>query len=332
MMKLECLFENFDLAREVLEHWPCDRPVNSELLSRFRISSNAVYPFTARRELCFLRLAPVGEKREGNLRGELEFIQYLRRRGYPALEPLPAEDGSLFLRLDTRWGQYFASAFKAVPGKPIEDMPLTKEIVNAYGRSLGRLHNLSAEFRPGTPKWSWEDALQWAADTLVRHQGPEDMTAAVQKLQGELARLPKTPETFGLVHYDFEPDNVFFEESSHTCSAIDFDDGMYHWYALDVEQALDALLRLPAPAGLDAAGEFLRGYGEERAYTREMEEQRPLMRRFADLYAYARICRSLASRPAQEPDWLVSLRAKLTQRLADIRRVYGGEPTTDRPA
>lgn len=91
-----------------------------------------------------------------------------------------------------------------------------------------------------------------------------------------------------------------------------------------------ALLRLPAPAGLEAAGEFLRGYGEERAYTREMEGQRPLMRRFADLYGYARIYRSLTSRPAQEPDWLVSLRAKLTQRLADIRRVYGGEPSTDR--
>lgn len=326
MMKLEHLFENYQLAREALGNWPCALPASDEQLSRFRISSNAVYPFSAEQGLCFLRLAPASEKREQNLRGELEFIQYLRGRGYPALEPLPAEDGSLCLALDTQWGRWFASAFRAVPGEPIEDLPLTGELVRAYGRSLGRLHSLSAEFQPTIPKWSWEDALHWAADTLTHHQGPEDMIDAVKKLEAELRQLPQSADTFGLVHYDFEPDNVFFEQKTKTCSVIDFDDGMYHWYALDVEQALDSLQQLPIPAGLDAAGEFLRGYGEERAYTQEMEALRPLMGRFVDLLGYARVYRSLASRPALEPDWLVNLRAKLELHLREIhRRVCGAE-------
>ena len=71
---------------------------------------------------------------------------------------------------------------------------------------------------------------------------------------------------------------------------------------------------------------FLRGYGEERAYTQEMEALRPLMGRFVDLLGYARVYRSLTSRPALEPDWLVNLRAKLELHLREIRRrVCGAE-------
>lgn len=324
MMKLEHLFENYDLARKALENWPCDRPVSEELLSEFRISSNAVYPFTFRKKLCYLRLAPVSEKLERNLLGELEFIQYLRGRGYPALEPIPAENGKYCLTLDTQWGQYFASAFQTVPGKLVDDLFLTAEIVHAYGKSLGQLHKLSAEFRPKTPKWSYTDALHWAAEILTNHQAPQEMVAAISMLEEDLNRLPKGPELFGLVHYDFEPDNVFFDQATNICSVIDFDDGMYHWYALDVEQALAPLLQFPASPGLDVAGEFLRGYCEERCYSSEMEQMQPFMRRFVDLFAYARIFRCLSSKPAEEPDWLVGLRSKLEARLTEIRQCTCG--------
>ncbi len=325
MMKLEHLFENYDLARKALENWPLDQPILDEQLSRFRISSNGVYPFTFQEELCFLRLAPASEKLKQNLLGELEFIQYLRSRGYPALEPLPAENGALCLVLDTQWGRYFATAFKAVPGEPVENLPLTAEMVYSYGRSLGRLHTLSAEFQPETPKWGYRDALRWAAAILAQDDAPPEMAAALNRLEADLRQLPKEPELFGLVHYDFEPDNVFYHASTHTCSVIDFDDSMYHWYSLDIEQALDSLLQLPVPPGLDAAQLFLRGYQEERNYSAQMEAMRPLMRQFIDIFAYARIFRSLTSRPAAEPDWLVSLRSKLELRLREIRqRVCGG--------
>lgn len=320
MMKLEHLFENYDLAKKVLENWPSDQPVSDELLSRFRISSNAVYPFTFQQELCFLRLAPVNEKMERNLQGELEFIRYLRDCGYPALEPVPAKNGNPYLTLDTQWGQYFASAFKAVPGEPVEDLPLTAAMVYFYGKSLGRLHKLSAGFHPKTAKWGYADALHWADENLMRYHAPQDMIAAINTLETDLNRLSKGSELFGLVHYDFEPDNVFFDKNTNICSVIDFDDGMYHWYALDIEQALDSLLQLPVPPDLDVVTEFLRGYREERTYSSEMEQMRPLMRRFVDLFAYARIFRCLSSRPAAEPDWLVSLRNKLEARLAEIRQ------------
>ena len=85
MLKLKHLVENFDLAKEALTHWEHDSETLDKAFTRFRISSNAIYPFFCNGALCFLRLAPAEEKLECNLRGELEFLTYLQEKDFPAL-------------------------------------------------------------------------------------------------------------------------------------------------------------------------------------------------------------------------------------------------------
>lgn len=45
MLKLKYLFENYGLAKEALENWEHDEDTLDRMLSQFRISSNAIYPF-----------------------------------------------------------------------------------------------------------------------------------------------------------------------------------------------------------------------------------------------------------------------------------------------
>lgn len=320
MLKLKYLFENYDLAREALRHWAYDADTLDGYLGRFRISANAVYPFAQGGKTCFLRLAPVSEKREQNLLGELEFIRYLNAQGYPAAAPIPADNGADLIRLRTLWGDYFASAFQGAQGKRLDETPLSAEILAAYGRGLGRLHALSAAYLPETPKWSCKEALSWAEETLARYGAPDGLLKAAATLKGALGRLPQTPENYGLVHYDFEYDNVFYDEQAKNCPVIDFEDGMYHWYALDVEQALGALEEDADELGLGdfpaAEAAFLRGYRSERPYTEEMAAVRPLMRQFVGLYGCAKLMRASAEPVENEPQWMTELRGKLSGAIA----------------
>ncbi|MBQ7915699.1 MAG: phosphotransferase [Firmicutes bacterium] len=309
MLKLKHLFENFALDKEALTHWSYDEESLDKALRRFRISSNAMYPFFRDGELCFLRLAPTEEKLKQNILGELEFIQYLRSHNFPALEPIPAQNGQLLLELDTAWGCYYAAAFKKVSGTPIEDTNLSASILYEYGKTLGRLHTLSADFAPQTAKWSYDEALDWSAQVLAKYYAPDYMTRKLQKIRQELALLPQNVQTYGLVHYDFEPDNVFYDSLTNTCSVIDFDDGMYHWYALDLQQVFDAL---PPDASKD---EFLRGYQTEHDYTAEMAASLPLMQRFVNLFGYARLLHCVSDPVENEPDWMKQLRKRLGNAL-----------------
>ena len=60
-------------------------------------------------------------------------------------------------------------------------------------------------------------------------------------LLGVFEQLTINQDNYGLIHYDFEPDNVFYDENSQRCSVIDFDDAMYHWFMMDIVQALEAI-------------------------------------------------------------------------------------------
>lgn len=247
MLKLKYLYENYDLAKFALKNWEYDTETLGDCLQHFRISSNAVYPFLWQGNMRFLRLSPASEKIENNLKGELEFLCYLQSRSYPAVIPVASNSGGLVVTLDSIWGKYYASVFKGADGNSIEDTDCNDHIVYAYGKALGQLHILSAEYSPKIRKWTYRGVLLWIGKTLEKYHAPNKMLVELGEVQQALDVLPQTKDSFGLVHYDFEPDNVFWDETRQCCTVIDFEDSMYHFFLLDLEQALDALLEnIPA--------------------------------------------------------------------------------------
>ncbi len=312
MLKLKYLYENYALAKSALENWDYDTDTLDEHLRQFRISSNAVYPFLWQGNRRFLRLSPGPEKMESNLKGELEFLCYLLNRRYPAVIPVASNSVELMVTLDSAWGTYYASVFEGVSGIPIEDTCCDDNILFAYGKALGRLHVLSAEYSPETRKWSCDDALSWIGKALEEYGAPAKMWTELNDVRQALNQLPRTRDTFGLVHYDFEPDNVFWDETSQRCTAIDFEDGMYHFFLVDLEQALDTLSdTIPPDRQAAAESAFLRGYQSVKTLEPDYAEKLKLMRRFCNLYSYARLIRCVAEEYPNEPDWMVRLREKL---------------------
>lgn len=323
MLKLEYLFENYELAREALALWEHDEDNLEEMLGYFRISSNAVYPFTREGRICFLRLAPVGEKVEADVRGELEFIRYLLKVGYPALKPVNALSGEDMVVVDTGFGRYFASVFEKVEGVEISESGYGREVMYAYGRALGRLHALSAGYVPAVRKRSHKEILEGIRRTLAEYGGCERAFAELSEVESELGRLPVTTENYGLVHYDFEPDNVFWDEGEKECGVIDFDDGIYCWYALDLEQVRDSLADELEGEKLETAWrDFQEGYAAVYAYTEETRELLPLMRRFVDLRSYAGLIRCVSPVTEEEPQWLEELRGKLNQKKEKLEEGF----------
>ncbi len=316
MLKLRYLFENYDLAKEALKHWAHDDHSLDEALSRFRISANAIYPFYHNNGIYFLRLAPTEEKLERNLIGELEFIQYLRKNNYPVMEPVASLSGKYLLRLNTQWGNYYACVYKGVDGVQIKNTDYSDNIMFIYGKTLGRLHSLSSQYTPATKKWAYTDVLDWIERVLLEYHAPDSMRSKLDAVKDNLLYLPQSNNCYGLVHYDFEPDNVFYDTVKKHCNVIDFDDGMYHWYAVDIEQVFGELSEALNHKELKRAKiEFIRGYKEEHAITQDDLTTLPIMRQFIDLFSYARLIRCVAETFDNEPDWLIGLRVKLNSHI-----------------
>lgn len=319
MLKLRYLFENYDLAKFVLGNWDYDQHRLDEMLSYFRISSNAIYPFFVNGNICFLRLAPVSEKKENNIYGELEFIQYLRNNKFPVLKPIPSKKGEYIIKVNTEWGEYYAEVFERVDGVQLEETDCSEKIIYESGKTLGKMHKLSSMYEPKIKKWTHEDVLEWISSELPNHRVDAKIYMELESLKKEMSMLTKSKENYGLIHYDFELDNVFYDEKTNSCSVIDFDDGMYSWFASDIGQCFDSLEEELSEEKLDKAKiAFIEGYTTEYTFTDEMQRVFPIMRRFANLYGYTRILYSTSDTFEEEPDWLIELRKKLGNMLKEI--------------
>ncbi len=325
MLKLKYLYENYDLAKLALANWKYDTDTLDDYLQHFRISSNAVYPFLWQGNARFLRLSPASEKIENNLQGELEFLRYLQNRNYSAVIPVASNSGEFVVTLDSVWGKYYASVFKGVDGVSIENTDKNDHILFEYGKALGKLHMLSAEYSPKIKKWSYCDVFLWIGKVLEKYYAPHKMSVELNEIQKALNELPQTRDTFGLVHYDFEPDNVFWNESGQCCTAIDFEDGMYHFFLVDLEQALDALLEnIPIDQHSTVRNAFLQGYQSIKILEPDYADRLKLMRRFIDLYSYARLIRCVADELSNQPEWMIRLREKLYSKVKYLESNVAG--------
>jgi Ser/Thr protein kinase RdoA (MazF antagonist) len=319
MLKVEHLVDNRPLAEALLENWRYDLDDPSRF-ENFRISSNAIYPFHADGELQFLRFAPASEKRAGSVQAELDFIAYLRASGYPAAEPVPGKSGEPVVQQETPWGTYVASVFRRVPGVQLGSTDFSEEIVGGYGAALGALHWLSERYTaPGTRRWNHEAVLRWCSETLATFPDTPAAVAEAEFLARHFDGITKIG-IYGLVHYDFECDNVLYDATTKTFGVIDFDDSMEHWYAMDLEQALDSLAE---ESGRDLSSSFLAGYASQRPITDDLIVLRPACRRFADLFWYTRTRRAVATVQPNEPEWLIGLRARIADGMARRAANFG---------
>lgn len=316
MLKLKYLFNNKDLAHMVLSNWESDN-LDSDLLNYYRISSNAVYWCKNQGNTFFLRFVSAEEKSKESILAELDFLRFLRNSGYPAVDTILSKADNELEEVNTPWGVYYAVAFKKAPGNQLSEIPLTDDILFGFGKALGTLHKLSSEYKPVNNKRNdWKETMDWMEDVLSTFPDETAAKSELSILKDYFLKLPTTKETFGLIHYDFEFDNVFYDEVTETYNPIDFDDAMYHWYAADIEQSIDSIKNdMPEEQIESSVNQFIKGYRTEYNISEDMLILLPIFRRYANLYGYVRVLRSIEEKWCNEPEWMVNLRFHLENLL-----------------
>lgn len=320
MLKFKYLDYDEELAEMGLKLWIKDNDKGKDLFQYFRISANAVYPFPRENGICYLRLAPIAEKIIQNWYGEIEFIEFLLSKGYPALKPVKSINGNYIETILKDNEKYYASVFESVKGEPIEDIEITEGVIFEYGKALGRLNALSASYTPSIKNWGYLEVLNWIYDELERHENQELARKEWVILRKELGKIPITEKNYGLIHHDFEIDNVFYDVETNSCNVIDFEDCMYHWFGADVDIALESLRDIVKPEEWENYKKiFFDGYRTEYSLDNVMLDYLPMFRRFHELLSYTKILHAMSEKIENEPDWMLQIEEKLISKMQTIR-------------
>ncbi|MDQ0116038.1 GNAT family N-acetyltransferase [Paenibacillus harenae] len=305
-------------SKLLLQLWEHD----AGTLKFWRASSNFVYTFERDGARYFLRYIHEEDNTTQQIEAELDFILYLIGEGFPAAVPVRSRNGQWMETIETEHGRYFGTVFEQAKGSHIPLEQMSDGHLTSWGKALASLHHLSEKYRPETPsRKSWEDALTFISSVLQRYPKETVLSHELSLLRKELQALPGGEGLTGLIHYDFETDNMFYSAEEAQFYAIDFDDAMVHWFIMDVTSAISDLLDQEGrEEAMRQVQQFLAGYRSIKPLDEFYIDRIPLFRKFADLYTFARLLRSVEGMDeTQSPEWAITLRDKLLRICDQIR-------------
>lgn len=298
------------IAQQILARWEHD-PDSARFV---RSSANFVFRFSADGVRRFLRFADSSERTRQLVEAETDLVEWLAGQGADVARPLPSRNGTLVETVPTAGGTFHAVVFAGVSGTHLERAALDLSRFEIWGAALGELHatlrSYSGPAHVARPSWrdQLERALVPAAQPAVRRE--------LDQITASLEALPADRERCGLIHGDFELDNLCWKDDPAPSPAIlDFDDCSHHWYAADIAFALRDLF----DAGVDpddaSVGAFLRGYRSRSPLEDQLLAALSVFSRLARLLGYTTLIRSLdLPHSAAHPPWLTALRQKFERR------------------
>jgi Ser/Thr protein kinase RdoA (MazF antagonist) len=299
------------LADEVLSRWSHD-PLSARF---FRSSANFLYTFETAGTPHFLRFADSSERTRDEVVAEVGIVEALASMGVAVATPVRSRSGNVVETVTTHAGTFHAVVFAKLEGSILEVEELASREFQTWGEALGTVHRASEKL-PGElvdRRRSWHDDLEAAARQIGT--APPDVSRELATLSAAIRQLPSGDPHIGLIHFDFELDNLVWQDG--TIAALDFDRCARYPFVADIAFALPALFPGEFEGDHPSFREFMGGYASVRD-PGPTSWAIPIFHRLANLLRYAGIRRAMdLPLEPQEPSWLVALHRKLTARMRD---------------
>lgn len=277
------------IARGALPHWRLE----DADLTLLKHRENAVFRVTTQDRSYALRVHRPGYHSDAALESEHHWIGALADAGMAVPEVVPTAGGELFVTADIpglavpvqvdlfEWidGRQFGSVESGVA----EGGQGASEIYHTLGQVAADLHNCSAAWTPppGFVRHAWDEhglageqpfwGRFWELASLTGEQR-RLLLAARDKAYRELAALPKQPDTYGMIHADFSPENLLVDKQR--VRLIDFDDAGFGWYLFELVTSLYFIRG--EPYFDEAQQALIRGYRTRRPLDDAQLELLPL--------------------------------------------------------
>lgn len=302
-----------DVAVQAARRW------EGNALAHVRSSANHVFRFERAGQPAFLRLSTAHAHTLPRLEAELAFVRHVAGCGVASAQPLSSVHGRLIEELMAEDGDYVAVAFAGLPGAQLEVDELDEAQCRAWGATLARLHEAAQSFPPHPSRPTWLDELRQARADL-----PPEEHAAAAVLDAGIAWLHAMqvpPQEYGLLHGDFELDNLVWD--GHRWQVLDFDGAAYGWYGVDIAIALQDVMSPDDAESQSHRAWFEAGYAAVRALPPGVWDALPRILALvtaAKVAGLQRAYRNVELSPGgSAPEWLVKMHARHERWLAAKR-------------
>ncbi len=236
-----------------------------------------------------IRVTPPGHKTIDEIRGEIDWLDYLSKNGAPVVEVITSNRKNLLEIIETDQGEVPVVCFRWAEGHLVKREDFSESLFRTWGKAVGKLHSLTKDYQPKVQR-----RIQWYDDEyLSRDLIPKDQTKVLERFDQAMKYfkdLPQDRESFGLIHQDVHHGNLFLDGERLT--VLDFDDSVYGFFIFDIANALGfSIWEKPNNMSNREFADyylqhFMHGYEEENHLDESWIEQLPYALRLFEFIHY----------------------------------------------
>jgi Ser/Thr protein kinase RdoA (MazF antagonist) len=222
-------------TKDIIQH--AEKLYNAKLISENSIgnSANQVYEMLADRPV-ILRVSEYTEKKKNHIDFELEWMDYLSQKINNIVQPISSVNDNL-LEIIICDKKYILCVFEKAKGHMLDIRNIheyNKALFLEIGLLMARIHNMTKNYschnNSISDEFAWYNGWSfWSEYNLIID---DEVSPYEKKYIQELYSLPKSSDTYGIIHADIQWANFFIDNGHITL--FDFDDCEFNWYAYDM--------------------------------------------------------------------------------------------------
>ncbi|MFX0115039.1 MAG: phosphotransferase enzyme family protein, partial [Candidatus Hodarchaeota archaeon] len=215
--------------------------VNFENLTLIGGLENFVYSFQKNNRDYVLRVGHSTHLSFELVQAEIDWLLYLVDGDVPVTQPVPSDSGAYVEKIVINETYLNVVAFEKVEGQHLDfgtPNEWNKDIIRQWGRNVGRMHALTKNYTPRSSFRRYDFEPLMDVERLLSHKGKE-IVERITSLFHELEELPKTKDSYGLIHSDLHPGNFLVDsKKKKIVCLLDFDRACYKWFISEIAVAL----------------------------------------------------------------------------------------------
>lgn len=188
----------------------------------------------------FLRVYRKYWRSQADIQYELDVLNHLHKKGFPAAHPLKTRDGAYYYPVNAPEGTRYIALFTLASGSEISYKSNPSQVAHRYGQAVAKMHNALEDFQSPHPRFQLDldyftlQPLNYIEPFM--YDRPEDwlfIKNFAQKLRKHLMDLPVDKLESGFCHGDLQGYHANVSEDG-TFTFFDFDCGGHGFRAYDL--------------------------------------------------------------------------------------------------
>lgn len=234
---ISSLLSPHEIANQVLPHFGL---VNAAC-EYFSGGFNHTYQVTsAKGTIYFLRVYRKSWRTLPDIQYEIDVLNHLKKKKFPAIQPLPTLDGKYYYPVAAPEGTRYIALFTLAPGPEINYKTNPEQIAERYGKAVAEMHNALDDFVSHHKRFQLDldyftqQPLKFIEQFAVdRRNEWEYIKYFANKLHQRLLELPIGNLELGFCHGDLQGYHANVD-SDNTLTFFDFDCGGFGFRAYDL--------------------------------------------------------------------------------------------------